>query len=86
VERQKTKDERRGDSFGSRLSTLVSLKVYNLLGQEMRTLVNQVQEPGYYSVTWDGQDVFGTEVSSGIYFYTLTIGHNARTRCMVLMR
>ena len=50
-------------------SPLITLKVFNLLGQEVATLVNQVQEPGYYTVTWDASDM-----GSGIYFYRLTAG------------
>jgi hypothetical protein len=46
----------------------VSLKVYNLLGQEVATLVNADQENGYYEVTFDGRSA-----SSGVYFYRITM-------------
>jgi len=52
---------------------LVTLRIFNLLGQEMKTLVNQHQEPGYYSITWDGTDSDGVQAASGVYFYCLTI-------------
>ena len=64
----------------------VTLKIYNILGQEMRTLVNTSQEPGYYTVTWDGKDALGNEVSSGVYFYRLRAGDFTATRRMVLMK
>jgi len=66
----------------------VSLKVYNVLGEEVRTLVDEEQVSGYYSVIWDGRDGKGKEVSSGIYFCRLeVIGLKAeRTRRMVLLR
>lgn len=62
------------------------LKIYNLLGQEIRTLVDQNQAPGYYSVTWDGRDDFGREVSSGVYLYRLEYGAFVATRKMALVR
>jgi hypothetical protein len=48
-----------------------TLRVYNILGQEVRTLVDKKQLPGYYSVVWDGRDGLGKEVSSGVYFYRI---------------
>ncbi len=66
----------------------VSLKVYNIQGQLVRTLVDEEQTPGYYSVNWDGRDYLGEEVASGIYFYRLEVmGAKAEmTRKMVLLR
>jgi hypothetical protein len=58
-----------------------TLKVYNVLGQELVTLVHEVQEPGQYSVTWDASDV-----ASGVYFYRLDAGDYSATRRMVLMK
>lgn len=71
---------------GSPLHT--TLKIYNVLGQEVRTLVNEGREPGYYTVTWDGRDGLGNEVSSGIYFYRLSVdrGRWSATKSMVLMK
>ena len=63
-----------------------TLKIYNVLGQEMRTLVNEPKEPGYYTVTWDGKDESGDEVSSGIYFYRLFTGQFQQTKRMVLLK
>ena len=59
----------------------VKLVVYNALGQKVRTLVDQKQATGDYSVTLDGSDL-----SSGIYFYKLSTGSNVQVRKMVLMR
>ena len=51
----------------------VSLKIYNILGQEVKTLVDEEQLPGYYQVLWDGRDNSGKGVSSGVYFYRLEV-------------
>jgi len=67
-------------------SPLVTLKIYNLLGQEVATLVDQVQEVGYYTVTWDSRNSQGVEMPSGVYFYRLIAGGFTETRQMVLMK
>ena len=66
----------------------ISLKIYNILGQEVRTLVNEHKEPGYYTVTWDGRDGLGNDVSSGIYFYRLSVdsGRWSAAKSMVFMK
>jgi len=55
-------------------SRMVTLKVFNLLGQEVKTLVNEKRVTGRYSVTWDGRNSSGRQVASGIYFYVLKSG------------
>ncbi len=50
-----------------------TIRIYNILGKEVRELVNTVQPPGHYGVIWDGRDNSGKEVASGIYFYQLTV-------------
>jgi len=52
-------------------SSFVTLRIYNVLGQEVITLVNKQVEPGIYSVEWDGTDNFGKIASSGIYIYRI---------------
>jgi hypothetical protein len=51
----------------------VVLRIYNLLGQEVRTLVHERQAPGRYMVQWSGMDDRGVSVSSGIYFYQVSV-------------
>ena len=46
----------------------VNLSIINLLGQKVKTLVNNTQEPGNYSFKWDGKDLNGVNLQSGIYF------------------
>jgi hypothetical protein len=53
-------------------SATVTVEVYNMLGQKVRTLVNrQFQDADYYMATWNGRDEVGKEVSSGVYVYRL---------------
>ena len=63
-----------------------TLKVYNMLGQEVATLVNDMREPGQYRVTWDGRDVHGSDVSSGVYFLRFTTEEFTATKRLLLMK
>jgi parallel beta-helix repeat protein len=49
----------------------ISLTIYNVLGQRVATLRDDVQQVGYYDVVWSGRNDFGSQVSSGIYFYRI---------------
>ena len=64
----------------------VSLVVYNLLGQQVRVLVDREQPPGYYQVAWDGRDALGRNVSSGIYLYRFASKGLVQTRRMLLLK
>jgi len=64
----------------------VSLKIYDVSGQFIRTLVDGKVPPGKRSETWDGRDLHGNAVSSGIYFYKLETGPKVLTRKMVLLK
>jgi flagellar hook assembly protein FlgD len=65
---------------------VVSLKVYDLLGREVKTLVNEPMQPGSYYVEWDGTNHQGLEVTSGVYLVRMTAGEFVATRRMTLMR
>ncbi|MCG8605218.1 T9SS type A sorting domain-containing protein, partial [bacterium] len=64
----------------------VSLQIFNLLGQEIRTLIEEKQTAGVHSVTWDGLDNAGHPVASGVYVYRLTTATAGATRKLVLIR
>ncbi len=66
--------------------TNIQLTVYNLLGQRIRTLVNEYQNAGHKSIHWDGKDEKGIEVASGIYFYLLKGGEYKQSKKMILLR
>jgi hypothetical protein len=63
----------------------VSLEVYNLKGQKVRSLVNGRQNTGHYRIVFNGKDDLGQALSSGIYFYRFTAGSYTSTRKMILM-
>ncbi|MDP2806817.1 MAG: T9SS type A sorting domain-containing protein, partial [bacterium] len=64
----------------------VSLKVYNTLGQVVKTLINEDKQPGYYSVKWDGKNDENQKTAAGIYFYRLQSGDFTSTKKMVILR
>ncbi|MCB0490706.1 MAG: T9SS type A sorting domain-containing protein, partial [Cyclobacteriaceae bacterium] len=64
----------------------VSLKIYNILGQEIRSLVKEYQAAGYKSVVWDGKNNSGNQVPSGIYIYRLQAGTFVQTRKMMMLK
>lgn len=64
----------------------VKLVVYNVLGQEVKTLVAEMQEPGAYHVTWDGTENSGKRAPSGVYVYRLIAGSYVSAKTMVLVK
>jgi uncharacterized delta-60 repeat protein len=64
----------------------VDLRVYNPVGQLVRSLVNGEESAGYKQVAWDGRDDEGRRVPSGVYFYRIQAGAFSNTRKMVLIR
>jgi hypothetical protein len=65
---------------------LISLRIYNLLGEEVITLVNEVQTKGYKTVVWNGANSSGDQVSSGIYLCRINAGDLVETRKMVYLK
>ena len=64
----------------------VSVRVYNVAGELVRTLANGQHAAGPHAVTWDGRDEAGSPVSSGVYFYKLVAGSFSQTKKMVLLK
>jgi hypothetical protein len=67
-------------------SCQVSLTIYNILGQKVKTLFEGYQEAGFKIVNWDGKDERGKDLASGIYFYQLKAGEVTQTKRMVLLK
>ncbi|MXZ07907.1 MAG: T9SS type A sorting domain-containing protein [Gemmatimonadetes bacterium] len=73
-------------SYSLPQSEQVKLVIYNVLGQQIRTLVNAFKPAGRYRVVWNSKDDFGRSVSSGIYFYQITAGEFLDTRKMLILK
>ena len=65
---------------------MVSLKVYDVLGREVRTLVNERVSAGYQQVVWDGRNQFGAQVASGMYIYRITAGEFISIKKMMMLK
>lgn len=64
----------------------VSLRVYDVLGREVRTLLQEVKQPGTFAVNWDGRDQSGALVRNGVYFYRIVAGEFATVRKLMVVR
>ena len=64
----------------------VTLKIYNIKGQLVNVLVDDTEREGYHEISWDGNDQKANKVSSGIYFYKLTVNGETTTRKMILLQ
>ncbi len=64
----------------------VVLQVLNVLGQEVRTLVNESKPAGTFDVVWDGQDNAGHRIPSGVYLYRMQVGVRVESRRMLLVK
>ncbi len=69
----------------NKLSYHVSLKIYDIRGRLVNALVNHNQAAGKYGVSWDGRDINGNGVSSGVYFYVLKVGDFKISKKMLLL-
>ena len=66
--------------------SFVELIIYNILGKQVRTLVNNRQSGGYKSVVWDGKDSQGRLLPSGVYFYTLSTTDFTQTHKLLMIK
>jgi len=61
------------------------LKIYNVLGQRIVTLIDEQQPAGYYTVIWDGRNALGEKVGAGIYLCRMLAGEFVKTQKMTLL-
>ncbi|MDD3235487.1 MAG: carboxypeptidase regulatory-like domain-containing protein [Candidatus Cloacimonetes bacterium] len=73
-------------SFNMKETAPVSLEIYNVKGQLVKTMLNGVQEMGNHSVVWNGKDNNGRAVSSGVYYYKMNTGSYSSTMKMIMMK
>ena len=64
----------------------VEIAIYNILGQRVKTLVNEQQRAGYKRVEWDGKNDRGEQVASGIYFYRIEAGEFTKSKKMEILK
>lgn len=72
--------------FSIQANSQVKLSIYNLIGQQVRTLVDAVKPAGVYDVVWDGRDNSGNLLSTGTYFYKIQVDGNSQIRRLVLLK
>ena len=65
---------------------LVTIIIYDMLGKEVKTLINQSQNAGYRTVIWNATNDYGKPVSAGIYLYQIQAGEYNSTKKMVLLK
>ncbi len=65
---------------------LVNITIYDMLGREVKTLINQTQDAGYRSIIWDATNDYGKPVSAGLYLYQIQAGDYMQTKKMVLLK
>ena len=66
--------------------TKVTLRIYNILGQLVATLVDQIQKPGVYKLTWDGRNNNKTRIASGVYIYSIETKEFTKSKKMLLLK
>jgi hypothetical protein len=72
--------------YNLRKESHVKITVYNVLGQKVRILRDEIEEGGHKRVVWDGRDDSGNEVTSGIYFYKIVAGDFAKAKKMIMVK
>ena len=65
---------------------MVQIRVYDILGRLVRTLVSATQEEGDHTVRWDATDSSGVALVSGTYFYQIMVGDFVQTKSLVLLK
>jgi hypothetical protein len=73
-------------SFALPTDGKVSLKIYNIMGQLVKNLVDQNMQAGFHTVTWDGTNNSGSQVSTGVYFYSIKAGDYSVTKKMTMLK
>ena len=67
-------------------NSLVNITIYDMLGRQVKKLINQTQDAGYRSIIWDATNDYGKPVSAGIYLYQIQVGEYMQTKKMVLLK
>jgi hypothetical protein len=73
-------------AFSTKENGPVSIDIYNVRGQKVRSLLNENKEAGNHTVVWNGKDDNGKNVASGVFFYRMKSGKYSSTKKMILMK
>ncbi len=73
-------------SFALSTQEKVTIDIYNIKGEKVKTLLNETREAGFYTVEWNGKDNYGRNISSGVYFYNMRSGNYSATRKMIMLK
>ncbi len=72
--------------FSVPVAVNVEVKVYDILGREVTTLINEFVQPGKYRIRWNGLDKSGRDVASGVYFYIMKAGKFVQAKKMMFLK
>jgi len=67
-------------------NSMVTITIYDMLGNKVKTLISQAQDAGYQSIIWDATNDYGYPVSAGVYLYQLQANGATQTKKMVLLK
>ena len=73
-------------NFAIPQNSFVTIKVYDMLGREVKTLINQQMVSGNHSIDWNADNNLGIKVATGMYIYRITAGNFVSTKKMVLIK
>ena len=66
--------------------TYVSISICDILGTEVKSVINKIQDKGHWNLIWDGTDEFNRSVSAGVYLYHIQAGNFTSTKKMILLK
>ncbi|MCL1827249.1 MAG: T9SS type A sorting domain-containing protein [Candidatus Cloacimonetes bacterium] len=72
--------------YSLKTAGVISLDIYNIRGQKVKTLVDEFQNAGFHNVSWNGSDSSGKPISSGVYFYQLRTEDYTAVKKLILMK
>ena len=73
-------------NFELPIKEFVNIRIYDLMGRNIRSLINMVQDAGYRSVQWNATNDLGQPVTAGMYIYTIQAGDFRQTKKMLLLK
>ena len=65
---------------------LVKVVIFDVMGRNVKTLINEIQSSGYHSILWDATNDMGEDISAGMYIYTIIAGEYRYSKKMVLIK